>query len=119
MRFIDWFKDKAKLISENEKMRKGKNAIELKYQTLQSDYTDISKKYVAFLEQKAEKFDLYIKYQEQCKKLTEEKRELKEQLAEANEKYTTLSDANTELSKKVEKLERKIKRLEKKDEKDN
>ena len=116
MRLIDWFKDKAKLISENEKMRKGKNAVELKYQTLQSDYTDISKKYVAFLEQKAEKFNLYIKYQDQCKKLSEEKRELKEQLAEANEKCTSLSDTNIEFEKKIEKLERKVKKLEKKNE---
>ncbi len=116
MKFIDWFKDKAKLINENDKMRKGKNAVELKYQTLQSDYTDISKKYVAFLEQKSEKFDLYIKYQEQCEKLAEERRELKKQLAEANEKYTTLGDTNVELSRKIEKLERKIKRLEKKNE---
>ena len=116
MKFIDWFKDKTKLISENEKIRKGKNAVELKYKTLQFDYTDISKKYVGCLEQKAEKFDLYIKYQEQCEKLAEEKRELKKQLAEVNELCTTLNDANTEFAKKIEKLERKIKRLEKKNE---
>lgn len=116
MRFIDWFKDKAKLINENDKMRKGKNAIELKMTTLQSDYTDMSKKYVAYLEQKSEKFDLYIKYQEQCEKLAEERRELRKQLAEANEKCTSLGDTNIEFAKKIEKLERKIKRLEKKNE---
>ena len=117
MRFIDWFKDKTKLISENEKIRKEKNAVELKYKTLQSDYTDISKKYVGFLEQKAEKFDLYIKYQEQCEKLTEEKKEFKRQLAETNEKCTLLGETNVELTKEIEKLERKVKRLEKKNEK--
>ena len=113
MKFIDWFKNKKQLIDENAKIKKGKENIESKFNQMLEDLDEIKSKYINLLEQKSEKFDLYIKYLNQCDDLTKEKRELKRQLAESTEMYITLSKTNEELNKQNEKLERKIKKIEK------
>lgn len=111
MNFINWFKDKKTLIDENMKIRKGKYDVEQKYNEMLEDLDIIEKKYIDILEQKSERFDLYIKYENQCVELARERRELKKDLALAQEEITRLSNEITKLEKENKKLERKNKKL--------
>ena len=115
--FEEKFKDEEEL--EVEKIKKGKMQIEEKYHLLLEDMDSLSSKYISLLEQKSERFDLYVDYQNQCADLLKEKKELKKQLAESTETCRTLTECNEELLKQVEKLERKIKRMEKQNAKSN
>ncbi len=74
----DWFKDKKTLVSENAKIRCGKEKVEKKYESLLEENSVLSEKYVALLEEKSSKFDLYVEYQEKCIKLAKEKARYRE-----------------------------------------
>lgn len=116
MKLIDWFKEKKELVDENSKIRKAKNVIENNLSTMQQNYNEISTKYIKMLEQKSEKFDLYLEYQEKCIELTNEKKELKKELAGNSETINELNNTIAELNEDIKKLDRKVKRLEKKNE---
>lgn len=116
MKIIDWFKDRTSLINENLKIRKAKNVVENNLSTMQQNFNKISTKYIKMLEQKSEKFDLYLEYQEKCVELTNEKKELKKELASNLENINELNNTIAELNEDIKKLDRKIKRLEKKNE---
>ena len=108
MIFIEWFKDKNKLIIENSKMRKGKKDVEKKYEEALEHLENITLKYVGLLEQKSEAFDLYIKYEHQCAELTTERRELRKELAEKSEQNSALELENSQLKSKLDKAKKKI-----------
>ena len=74
---------------------------------------ETQEKYVQLLEEKSEKFDLYLDYQNKAKELSDEVRRLKRELATAleNEKKAeetseTFRADNEKLQKKITKLER-------------
>lgn len=91
MRFVLWFKEKNKVISQNMKLRKSKLDLEVKYNELLENSNKVKGKYMAILEQKSDKYDMYLKYLDKCTSLTEEKKELKKQIAQLNEEILTLT----------------------------
>lgn len=111
MNVIDWCKNKSKLIDENTKIRKGKHEVEKKFNEMLEDMNEIEKKYIELLEKKSEQFDLYLKYQGECKELANEKKDLKKQLANSQERCLMLTAQNNDLSINLEKLEKKVKAL--------
>lgn len=105
MKIIDWFKDKKKLIDENSTIRKAKNTVENKMLALKTDLNDISAKYTKLLEEKSEKFDLYVKYQNECVEFSNKIREQKKEIATLKEQLKL----NTE-KRKVPKPRKSIKK---------
>ena len=99
MSIKDWFKEKFQdeVEIEVEKIKKGKMQIEEKYHLLLEDMENLSNKYISLLEQKSERFDLYVDYQNQCADLLKEKKEYKKQLAESTETCRSLTECNDEL----------------------
>ena len=71
---------------EKEKICNSKKIIEDCYEKLKESFDEIQKKYIELLEEKSEKFDLYLSYKEQCKNLTDEKKKLKKEVALLKEK---------------------------------
>lgn len=94
--------DNLKLCKLINKIKNAKRNLEEKYEELQIKYTNL-------LEEKSEKFDLYIYYQNQYEKELKERKELKKALAVANEKLATADDQIEKLECDIEKLKSKNK----------
>lgn len=80
--------NRIELIGENEKIKKNKKAIEKELQEEKLKNEELKNKYIELLEEKANGFDKYIHYEEECIKLAEEKRQMKKEIAELKENLT-------------------------------
>ena len=78
--------DRIKLIRENEKMRLAKKNIEKEFEEYKESINELKDKYIALLEEKAQGFDKYVHYEQECKDLATKNRELKKELALTKEK---------------------------------
>ena len=77
--------DRINLVKENEKMRKSKKRLEEEFEEYKDSVDELKDKYIALLEEKANGFDKYIHYEQECVELANKNRELKKELALANE----------------------------------
>lgn len=74
---------------------------------------ETQEKYVQLLEEKSEKFDLYLDYQNKAKELSDEVRRLKRELATALENEKKAEETSEAFRRDNEKLQKKITKLEK------
>lgn len=87
-----WFKDKFDLVKELKKTKRKYNTLMNEFETVKEEQRVLQGKYIKLLEEKSEKFDLYIEYKDKCKALTDERRELKKEKAQLKEEVKELTD---------------------------
>lgn len=113
----DWLESKERLMKENDNIKTGKKKVEKKFQEIETTLEEIQKKYTELLEEKSVKFDLFVEYQEQCKKLAEERRALKRELAQKEEVINELSAESLKQEKRAKLAEKKLEKITKVEEK--
>lgn len=111
MRPFEYLKEKNKLIEENMEIRKQKHYIEQKFNMLNNNLNEITNKYIKLLEQKAEQFDLYVKYQNECIEYATKNREYKKEIATLKEQVKSVIEENNDLKIKLEKTSKKASKL--------
>ena len=97
----EWFKEKFDLVNQNRIMRTSKKQLEKKYTKVIDEINELNSKYISLLEEKSEKFDLYLYYKSQCEELVKERRELKRQNALLTETVNSQEQEILKLSKKT------------------
>ncbi len=125
MKILNFFKNDGELLdeisklqNEKEKICKAKEQVENKTSELTQELEDLQQKYISLLEEKSEKFDLYLQYQIQCKELADDKRELKKQNALLNEQLRETQQTVDSVLNDNEKLQKRLKKMEAKNEKE-
>lgn len=97
----EWFKEKFDLVNQNRIMRTSKKQLEKKYTKVIDEINELNSKYISLLEEKSEKFDLYLHYKTQCEEFVKERRELKRQNALLTETVNSQEQEILKLSKKI------------------
>lgn len=105
--FLTRFKENDVIAKENEKMRKGKKAVEI-------ELDDYKNKYIKILEEKGEGFNQFQKYLGLYEEYYNLAKENKKEIAELKADIRHNTNAIEYKDEIIAKLERKIKRLEKK-----
>lgn len=70
------------IIEENKQLSRKKENLRVAYKELQEQYDDIRQKYIQILEEKAEGFDQYLKYQDLYRETYTQNKEYKKEIGE-------------------------------------
>jgi len=109
----DLTEDNERLERRVEEVKSERNAEIEKSKEIAEHDRETQEKYVQLLEEKSEKFDLYLDYQNKAKDLSDEVRRLKRELATALENEKKAEETSEAFRRDNEKLQKKITKLEK------
>lgn len=83
------------IIEENKQLNRKKENLRVAYKELQEQYDDIRQKYIQILEEKAEGFNQYLKYQDLYRETYTQNKEYKKEIGELKMQIKTLENSQS------------------------
>jgi len=120
--FKDWFNSlraddvNSDIEEENRQLRKKNKYSKKEIDNINAEKNELARKYIEILEEKSEKFNDYIKYQDLYGEAYATIKAQKKEIAELKEEIRELDDEITRLNSIIERKNDKIKREVKKNE---